>query len=107
MTDWKLHHANESEKAFQQPLVKSCVDEFVENMRANVGVDISEGLPSYGLHKCMSAAMQVARAEALGFDPELLRLSSAEATEQQLKLAETAAKLGKPVWIIEAGSGDD
>lgn len=106
MADWKRHHADEAEKGFEKPLVKGVVEEFVENMRRNYGVDLSEGLPSYGLHKCMAAAMQIARAEALGFDPELLRLGADEATEQQLRLARMAAELGKPVWVIEAGEGE-
>jgi hypothetical protein len=104
--DWKRHHANEAEKAHEQPLVQSAVEEFIDNMKRNHGVDPSEGLPSYGLHKVLATAMIVARAEALGFDPELLRLSRTEATEQQLRLAQMAAEQGKPVWAIEAGEGE-
>ena len=88
MSDWKQHHANVSEKAFAQALVEGVIEELVENMRRNYGVDLSEGLPRLGLHKCMAVAMQVARAEALGFDPELLRLNATESTEQLLKLAQ-------------------
>lgn len=103
MSDWKRHHANEAEKAHKQPLVEEVVEEFIENMSRNYHIDLGSGLPSYGLHKCMAAAMIVARAEALGFDPELLRLSSdEEGDQQQLELAKIAAESGKPVWVIDA-----
>jgi hypothetical protein len=94
--DWKQHHANESEKALDQDLVQSTLSEFASNMGFK-----REGLPEYGLAKIVSVVAQVARAEALGFDPELLRLSSSEAAEQQLRLAQIAAKTGKPIFVLE------
>ncbi len=100
MTNWKQHHADEAEKGFEQPLVKSVVEEFVGNVLRNYNVDLGKGLGAYGLHKCMAVAMQIARAEALGFDPELLRLNDAEVDEAQLKLARMAVESGKPIWAI-------
>lgn len=104
-TDWKQHHANEAEKAFDQPLVKEVIEEFVGNMKSNYAVDLSDGLPHYGLMKVAMYVASVARAEALGFDPNLLRLSPTEATEAQLRLAQMAAELGKPVWVLELEPG--
>lgn len=103
MTDWKRHHANESEKALEHDLVSYAMDE----LAGNLGVK-GEALPEYGIRKVASHAAQVARAQALGFDPELLRLSNDEADEQVLKLARMAAEAGKPVWLIEANQeGED
>lgn len=100
MSDWKQHHADEAEKALREGLVLRAVDEFVDNMKSNYGVDLSEGLPSYGLTKVMSYVAQAARAQTLGFNPELLRLSEDEADEAMLRLAQIAAESGKPVYLI-------
>lgn len=102
MADWKAHHANESEKALDHDLVKGVMEEFAGNMGFKL-----EGLPAYGLTKVAMYAAQVARAQALGFDPELLRLTAEEAGEQQLRLAMIAAESGKPVYLIELEEGDD
>ncbi len=40
-----------------------------------------QALPEYGIAKVANYAAQVARAQALGFDPDLLRLSDEEADE--------------------------
>lgn len=59
------------------------------------------GLPAYGIRKVAHYAAMVARADALGFDPNLLRMTKAEATSHQLDLAARAVALGIPVHMIE------
>ena len=97
MGDWKQHHANEAQKVLESELVRGVMEEFASNMRFKL-----EGLPEYGLKKVVCYAAQVARAQALGFDPELLRLTDEEADEVMLRVAEAAALAGKPVWLIDA-----
>lgn len=65
-----------------------------------------EGLPGYGMRKVAMYAAQVARAQALGFDPALLSMTDEEATEAQLALARAAVEAGKPVWVIESDSDE-
>lgn len=95
--DWKNAHANASGPAMEHPLVVRAMEEFAGNM----GFDF-EGLPRYGLMKIAMYAAQVARAQALGFDPDLLRLSDEESETQQLALARAAVALGKPTWVIRS-----
>jgi hypothetical protein len=95
MDDWRQHHANESEKAFSHDLVQGYLDELLRNLGAD-----RKGLVFYGICKVASAAAQVARAQALGFDPDLLRLGRHEANEEIWKVAEAAARRGVPVWTI-------
>lgn len=54
------------------------------------------------LTKIATYAAQVARAQALGFDPELLRLSADEADTAMLAQARMAVASGKPVWLIDS-----
>lgn len=93
MTDWKQQHANDAEKALDHDLVK---DVIAEQMR-NLGTDSK--LVEYGLHKIAMYTASVARAQALGFDPDLLRMSAEEANAAQLELAKAAVASGKPVWV--------
>lgn len=95
--DWKTAHANESCKALDHDLVSGVIDE----QMGNIGSD--SALVRYGLTKIAMYAAQVARAQALGFNPDLLRLSSEEANEEQLKLARAAVAAGKPVLRIDEG----
>lgn len=97
MSDWKEHHANEAEKALAHELVRGAMEEFAANMGF-----VLDGLPKYGLTKVAAYAAQVARAQALGFDPDLVRLSSEEANEQLLRVARRASERGVPVWVVEA-----
>ena len=94
--DWKIDHANASEKALEHDLVKGVVEEFADNMGFKL-----EGLPKYGLMKVCGYVAQVARAQALGFDPDLLRMSDEEADAQMLKKARMAVAAGKPVLRID------
>lgn len=93
--DWKSVHAKEAEKALDSDIVQNVLDEFADNMRFK-----RDGLPEYGLVKICCYVAQVARAQALGFDPELLRLSDEEADAQALEKARIAVAAGKPVWAI-------
>lgn len=96
---WKDVHANAANKALEHELVRYVMDEFADNM----GFELT-GLPRYGLMKVASYAAQVARAQALGFDPNLLRLSDDEAEAAGLELARQAVAKGIPTWVIR---GDD
>ncbi len=101
MADWKQHHANEAEKVLESEMVQNVLTEFAKNMGFK-----RTGLPEYGLVKIVSYVAQVARAQALGFDPYLLRMSDEEADEQGLMMARVAAEAGQPVWVIEESSGE-
>ena len=90
--DWKQVHANEAEKALVTPLVQDVIEELLDNL----GTD--SALVRCGITKVASYAAQVARAQALGFDPELLRLSPDEADAQGLAKARMAVAHGKPVF---------
>jgi hypothetical protein len=102
VADWKQHHANEAEKVNDFEPLQRAMREYADNMGFKL-----EGLPAYGLGKVVSIAAQVARAEALGFDPHLLLFNRDEADEQALKLAQMAAESGKPVWAINLDTGGD
>lgn len=95
--DWKQTHANDAEQATRHPIVKRVVGELLSNLNAN-----GDALVRYGVMKVATYAAQVARAQALGFDPNLLLLSDAEATEAQLRLAQMAVDAGKPVVVVIA-----
>jgi hypothetical protein len=76
--DWKEHHANEAEKALDQDLVQRVLTEFAGNM----GFE-RDGLPEYGLVKIVLTVAQVARAEALGFDPQAWQDTVRKAVEAE------------------------
>lgn len=99
MADWKKKHADDAEAVFDNESVQMVMDEFADNMGFKL-----EGLPKYGMHKVVSYVAQVARAQALGFDPELLRHTAEEADVAGLALARTAVAKGVPTWVIR---GDD
>lgn len=98
--NWKQHHANESERIFEVQMMQDVMEEFAENMGFKLA-----GLPKYGLMKVAGYAAQIARAQTLGIDPELLRMAPTETTSHQLWLAATAAFKGVPTYLIEAGEG--
>lgn len=99
MADWKQAHADACTAAVDHPLVKEIRDELAENLGVR-----GQALPEYGIAKVASYAAQVARAQALGFDPDLLRLSDDEAEAAVLALARQAVATGKPTWVMR---GDD
>lgn len=98
MSDWKQHHADEASRVLHHELVKSAMQEFA----ANMGFDL-DGLPAYGLAKIATHAAQVARAQALGFDPDLLRLDPDEANSQMIRMAADAIYRGVPTYVIDDG----
>jgi hypothetical protein len=98
--DWKQDFANDAEKAMDHSIVTETVDEYVLNMRSNYGVDLSKGLPRMGLAKVMMAVALAARAQALGIDPDRLRLSDDEATEEMVAMLQRFHEAGKPAMIV-------
>ena len=96
MNDWKDKHAHEASASIKHELVEGVIEEFMDNINL-----ADKGLPAYGIRKVAHYAAQVARAHALGFDPNLLRMTTGEATSEQLRLAATAVTLGLPVYMID------
>jgi stalled ribosome rescue protein Dom34 len=104
-TKWKQDHANASEHAFKHELVVGVIEEYLDNLSHNFGVSKDDAFVRYGLKKCMSYAAQVARAEALNIDPDLLRADAAAITEQQTIIIEEAERAGVPVIVVVEGGG--
>lgn len=96
MTDWKNDHANAASASIKHELVEGVIEEFMDN----IGL-ADTGLPAYGIRKVAHYAAMVARADALGFDPNLLKMTNSEATSHQLELAARAVALGIPTHLIE------
>jgi hypothetical protein len=94
--DWKNAHANAASESIKHDLVEGVIEEFMDN----VGIP-DTGLPAYGIRKVALYAAQVARAHALGFDPNLLRMTPDEATSHQLDLAARAVLAGVPVHMLD------
>lgn len=94
--DWKNQHANEPSASIKHQLVENVIEEFMDNINL-----ADKGLPAYGIRKVAHYAAMVARADALGFDPNLLRMSNEEATSHQLELAARAVVAGVPVHMLE------
>ncbi len=94
--DWKQVHADKADEAVAHALVQGVIQEQLENLGRE-----DSALSRYGLAKIATYAAQVARAQALGFDPELLRLSPDEADAEGLARARLAVELGKPTWLID------
>ena len=68
----KQDHADMSELAIDHPFVVDAVDLVMRNIGTN------DNLVRFGLFKIASVAAQVARAQALGIDPEELRMTDVE-----------------------------
>jgi len=96
MTDWRDAIANEAHHATEHPLVADVIAELLDNLGLAPG-----GLPEYGIQKVAHYAAMVSRAQTLGIDPDLMRLSNEEATSLQLELAAQAVADGVPVHLIE------
>lgn len=67
----KNDHANKSDKALKHPLVIDVIDELIDNLGKK-----GDPLVKYGITKVAMYAAQVARAQALGIDPDDLRSTS-------------------------------
>lgn len=102
--DWKQEHANASDKALTHEMVTGVIDELMDNIRSNYGDRAASALTRYGISKVAMYAAQVARAQALGFDPNLLRMTPEEANSDQLRIAAEAALAGVPVSMLPADS---
>jgi hypothetical protein len=101
--DWKKQFANDAERAILHPLTQENIDELLFNLRSD-----RNGLPYYGILKLCNVVAQVARADAMGIDPELLRLSADEVNEWLGKMIEAFADAGKPVIVVDGSAvGDD
>lgn len=99
MSEWKQAHADAADLTVAHPIVERVMAE----LRSNLGMS-GDGLPAYGIAKVAHYAAQVARAQALGFDPDLLRMTAEDATSEQLRLAANAALLGIPVHMLDGGA---
>jgi hypothetical protein len=93
--DWKQRHANDADKALRHPLVEGVIDEQLMNLGRE-----GDSLARYGLSKIAHYAAQVARAQALGFDPELLTLTPDEANRALMERAAAMVFAGVPTTII-------
>lgn len=76
------------------------VVDVMAELRQNLGVT-GDGLPAYGIAKVAHYAAQVAFAQALGLDPDLLRLSPGQAMSEQLRIAAEAVAAGIPTHLID------
>ena len=97
----KQRFADDAERAVLHELTQESIDELLRNLGAD-----RESLPYYGILKVCNVAAQIARAHALGIDPETLRMTDEEATAAMVALARSFAASGKPVIVIEHAKGD-
>lgn len=97
--DWKKKLSEDAGQALNHDLVVGVVDEQIANI-AQFGSPPTN-LLRHGLLKIALYAAQVARAQALGIDPDLLRLSAEEANSETLRLAAEAVAQGIPTFLIE------
>jgi hypothetical protein len=95
MSNWKQIHCAQAERALQFEMIINVVDEVLGNLGRR-----DDALARYGVMKVASYVAQVARAQALGFDPNLLRLTDEELSADQFQLAKIAAIKGVPVWTL-------
>ena len=94
--------ANEAEKALSHPLVVRVIDEQLMNLNATRG-----GLVYYGLSKIAMYAATVARAQALGIDPDALRMTPDEQADAMVAQAERLAESGMPVIVVTHDTAED
>jgi UDP-N-acetylmuramyl tripeptide synthase len=94
-TDEKQAFVNEAEQAYKHPLVKSVVQELLFNLRAE-----GDALVSYGIHKVANAVAIVARCQALGIDPEELRMTDEEIATHMERMAQIALEAGKLIMVV-------
>ncbi len=93
----KQAFADEAEKALDHALVRSVIREFADNM----GFEL-EGLPKYGIMKVAMYVATVARAQALGIDPDELRQTPQEATAATIDRMLTMMQAGVPIVVVDA-----
>lgn len=100
-TNWKQHHADEADKAVEHPITDRAIAETMRNLETFFHLGEMDGLVRGALLKIASRAASVARAQALGFDPDLLRLTAKEKNSEALRVAAEATLRGVPVYMIE------
>jgi hypothetical protein len=93
-------YADAADAAMVHPLVQDVIDEYAGNME-HVLAPGERSVWRYGLMKCLNAATQVARAQALGIDPYALVMSAQEQTAQMERMVEMAHEAGIPVIEIQ------
>jgi hypothetical protein len=91
----KQQFANEAEKALDHEAVQHAIQEFADNMGF-----VLEGLPAYGLNKVAHYAAMVARAQALGIDPDELRYTPEEANGALMEKAAQMVYAGVPTKVV-------
>ena len=103
-SDEKQAFANEAERALAHPLVRDVIEEFADNM----GFDL-EGLPKYGMMKVAMYAATVARAQALGIDPNDLRHTPEEGDAAMARKMRAAVDAGVPTVavVVDDRNADD
>ena len=97
---WKQIHADASCEALDHQLVKNVIDELMWNLSACYSVNQNDSFVLYGCRKVAMYAAQVARAQAQGFDPNLLKLTEDEGNKELMLMAEALVRAGKPVTLL-------
>ena len=97
-SDEKQAFANEAEKALSHKLIEDVVDEALLNHNGN---SERTGLLYYSLMKVAMYTATVARAQALGIDPDELRSTREESTKGMLRQARAFVAAGKPVLRVD------
>lgn len=87
--------ANETEKAIFHPITERAIEELLFNLNKD-----QSSMEYYGIIKLCNTVGQVARAQALGIDPEILRMSDAEAQEAMLQMVNVFAANGGKVIVV-------
>ncbi len=98
-TDWKQDVANEAEQAVLHDLSQETIDELLDNL----GTD-RNGLPYYGILKVCGIVAQVARAQAIGIDPDTLRMTDEESGAALRNRMQAFMDAGLPVVGVAVDS---
>lgn len=99
--DWKQAHAEASAAADEHPIVQQVIDNLVENLTNNFGPVAGNQLVRASIQKVAHVGAQVARAQCLGFDPDLLRLTPDEANSALMRQAAEMVFRGVPTQIVD------
>lgn len=99
--DWKQQFANEVDKAIAHPITQEAIDELLFNLRSS-----RNRMEYYGLLKICNVVGHIARAQALGIDPETLRMTDDEASEVVRDRIRAVADAGNPVIVVDGGESE-
>lgn len=97
--DEKQAFANEAEKALDHELVQKVIDESMENL-SNYGIAMDNKLVRRGFLKVAMYTATVARALAMGIDPEELRMTPLESNQSILEQTRRVSERGIPVVVV-------